>query len=119
MQYMLIFQETAEEFAKRDHPTESEPYWAAWNAYIGGLNQAGVVVSGNGLQPPHTATSVRMVNGKRQVQDGPFPDAKEHLGGYFVIEVPNLETALEWAERSPNVHNGFTEIRPVMGPSKG
>ena len=117
MQYMLIFRETAEEVAKREDPAHAEKYWAAWHAYIGSLNQAGVVISGNGLQPPHTSTTVRIVNGKRQVQDGPYPDAKEHLGGYFVIEVPDLDAALEWAGRSPNVHNGSTEVRPVMGPA--
>jgi len=113
---MLIFQETSEEFSKREDPQHAQAYWGAWQAYIGSLNEAGVVVSGNGLQPPHTSTSVRVANGKRQIHDGPYPDAKEHLGGYFVIEVPDLDSALEWAARSPNVHNGFTEIRPILPP---
>lgn len=119
MQYMLIFQETAEEVSKREDPKQAEQYWGAWHAYIGSLSEAGVVVSGNGLQAPHTATRVRVQAGKRQIQDGPFPDVKEHLGGYFVIEVPNLEAALEWAARSPNVHNGSTEIRPILPPRQG
>lgn len=119
MQYMLIFQETSEEVAKREDPAQMGEYWGAWNAYVGSLTQAGVVVSGNGLQAPHTATSVRVVNGKRHIQDGPFPEAREHLGGYFIIEVPNLDAALEWAGRSPNVHSGHTEVRPVLPPPHG
>lgn len=116
MQYMLIFKEKTDEVAKREDPKHSEEYWGAWQAYIGSLSQAGVVVHGHGLQPPHTATSVRVVDGKREIQDGPYPDAKEHLGGYFVIEVPDLDAALEWAGRSPNVHNGTTEVRPILPP---
>lgn len=116
MQYMLIFQEHADECARRDDPQQAPAYWGAWNAYIGALGQAGVIVSGNGLQQPHTATTVRMRGGKRQVQDGPFADSKEQLGGYFIIEVPSLDVALEWAARSPNAVTGATEVRPVLPP---
>lgn len=116
MQYMLMYHEPAEEFAKRNDPAQAPAYWGAWNAYIGALGQAGVIVSGNGLQPPHTGTTVRLRGGKRQVQDGPFADAKEHLGGYFIIEVDSLDQALEWAARSPNAGVGATEVRPVLPP---
>lgn len=116
MQYMLIFTEGAEQFAKRNDPTEAPAYWGAWNAYIGALYQSGVVVSGNGLQPPETATTVRIRDGKRVVQDGPFADSKEQLGGYFVIEAPDLDAALEWAARSPSASYGSAEVRPVMPP---
>jgi hypothetical protein len=75
-----------------------------------------VVQSGNGLQPPHTSTTVRVRDGKRQVQDGPFADTREHLGGYFVIEVPSLDEALEWAARAPCAVSGSTEVRPVLPP---
>jgi hypothetical protein len=116
MQYMLIFQEPASEFAKRADPAAAPAYWGAWNAYIGALGQAGVIVSGNGLEPPHLGTTVRLREGKRLVQDGPFADSKEHLGGYFVIDVPSLDAALEWAARAPNTSTGSTEVRPVMPP---
>lgn len=116
MQYMLAFKEPASEIAKRSDPQAAPAYWAAWTAYIGALGQAGVIVSGNGLEPPHTATQVQMRDGKRLIHDGPYADTKEHLGGYFIIEVPGLDAALEWAARSPNVASGSTEVRPVMPP---
>lgn len=114
MQYMLMFYETAEEMAKANDPVASGPYWAAWMAYVGAVQQSGVMVSGNGLHGPQTATTVRMQDGKRQIQDGPFADSKEQLGGYFIIEVDSLDEALNWAARSPNASAGGTEIRPVM-----
>jgi hypothetical protein len=80
------------------------------------MAQAGVIVNGDGLQGPHTATTVRIRDGKRLVQDGPFADAKEQLGGYFVIEVPDLDTALEWAARAPSAATASVEVRPVMPP---
>lgn len=116
MQFMLIYQETAEDFALREDPATAEAYWGAWSAYIGSIAQAGIMLSGNGLQPPHASTSVRIRDGKRQVQDGPFADTKEHLGGYVIIEVPALDDALEWAARSPSCARGSTEIRPVLPP---
>lgn len=116
MQYMLIYQEPLSEFAKRNDPVEAPAYWGAWNAYIDAMNQAGIVVSGNGLQPPEMGTTVRLRGGKRQVQDGPFADTKEHLGGYFIVEVASLDEALGWAERAPCAAAGSTEVRPVLPP---
>jgi hypothetical protein len=116
MEFMLIFRETAPELAKRDNPVEAPAYWGAWNAYVGAISAAGVVKSGNGLQPPRQAATVRITNGKRTVQDGPFADAKEHLGGYFVIEVKSMEEALEWAARSPAASAGSVEVRAVLPP---
>lgn len=116
MEYMLIYRETNDAVAQRDDPQAAPAYWGAWNAYIGALMSAGVVVSGNGLQPPHTATTVRVRDGKRQVQDGPFADTHEHLGGYFIINVPSLDEALEWAARAPCAADGSTEVRPVLPP---
>ncbi len=116
MQYMLIFHESTNEIARRESPKEAPAYWGAWNAYIKELSESGVIVSGNGLQAPHTATSVRVTDGKRHVQDGPLPDAKEHLGGYFIVEVSDLDVALEWATKSPSTKAGRTEVRPVLPP---
>jgi hypothetical protein len=116
MQYMLSFFETSAEVARRDDPAEAAAYWGAWHAYVGAISQSGAMVSGNGLQPPRTATRVSMRDGRRLVQDGPVADAKEHLGGYFIIEVPDLSAALEWAARSPNAGAGHTEVRPVLPP---
>jgi hypothetical protein len=116
MQYMLIFSETEEDFASRSDPERAGEYWGGWSAYIGAMAQAGIVVNGDGLEPPHTATTVRIRDGKRTIHDGPFADSKEQLAGYFVIEVPDLDAALEWAARSPAASTASVEIRPVMPP---
>ena len=116
---MLIFTESAADFAKRNDPNEAPAYWGAWSAYAGAVAQSGIMVSGAGLQPPETATTVRIRDGKRTLHDGPYAEAKEMLAGFFVIEVPDLDTALEWAERSPASSYSSTEVRPVMPtPSK-
>lgn len=116
MQYMLIQTETAEKFAERTDSAKADAYWGAWGAYVGALGAAGVIVNGDGLQPPATATTVRVRDGRREVQDGPFADTKESLAGYFVIEVPDLDAALEWAARSPSASYASVEVRPVMPP---
>lgn len=114
MQYMIIMNETAEDFARRASPEQTGAYWGAWNAFIGAMSGAGIIVKGDGLQPPSTATTLRIRGGERSVEDGPFVDAKEQLGGYFVIEVESLDAALEWAAKAPCVHTGSVEIRPVL-----
>lgn len=116
MHYMLAFREPASEIAKRDDPAQAPAYWGAWSAYVGAMHAAGIVVSGNGLQPPATATIVSTRDGRRHIQDGPHPDSKEQLGGYFIVDVPDLDTAIEWAARSPAVEAGSTEVRPVLPP---
>ena len=95
MQFMLMFNETQADLANSADAQAAPAYWGAWNAYVGALGQAGVIVSGNGLQKPHTATHVQMRGGKRVIHDGPYADTKEHLGGYFIIEVPSLDEALQ------------------------
>lgn len=114
MQFMLMLNELEDDFAKRTHPEDAAAYWGAWNAFIGAMSQAGIIVKGDALQGPHTATTVRVRDGRRLVQDGPFADAKEQLGGYFVIEVPDLDTALDWAARAPSALNATVEVRPLL-----
>ncbi len=116
MQYMLILNETAEEFARRNRPEDAGEYWGGWNAFIGAMAEAGVIVSGSGLFGPETATTVRVRDGKSIVEDGPFADTKETLGGYFVIDVPDLDAALAWAARSPSAQYASVEVRPVLPP---
>ncbi len=116
MQYMLIFRETEAQFAERNDPDKAPAYWGAWNAYIGALGQAGIIVSGNGLQGPHSATTIRVRDGRRDVQDGPYADTKEQLGGYFVVEVPDLDAALDWAAKAPSAGYASVEVRPVLPP---
>ncbi len=116
MQYMLILNETAEDFARRNDPAQAGEYWGGWTAFIGAMAQAGVIVKGDGLQGPHVATTVRVRDGKRVVQDGPFADSKEQLGGYFVIEVADLDAALDWAAQAPSAQSASVEVRPVLPP---
>ncbi|WP_299726629.1 YciI family protein [uncultured Tateyamaria sp.] len=89
----------------------------AYQSYIEALNAAGVFVDTDWLQPVTTATTLTLKGGTRQVQDGPFADTKERLGGYFVIEVPDLDVAMSWAEKCPAAQTGKVEIRPSAMPT--
>jgi hypothetical protein len=91
-------------------------YVAAYAAYVRALSEAGVRVAGAGLQPSGTATTLRMKDGKRLIQDGPYADTKEELGGFFLIEVPDLDKAMAWAARCPSLTTGVIEIRPALPP---
>ena len=116
MQTMLIFAEPADEIARRDDPAAAPAYWSAWRDYIAALQAAGVLTSGNGLQPPATAATLRLRDGRREVQDGPFADTREMIGGYVVLETEDMESAMAWAEKSPAARSGAVELRPVMPP---
>jgi hypothetical protein len=112
MKFMLMFYDT---LARQSPPAEAAAaHYGAWTAYAGAMGQAGVLVAGHGLQPARTATTLRVRDGTRQVQDGPFADSKEQLGGYFVIDVAALDDALAWAARSPTAATGTVEVRPVL-----
>jgi hypothetical protein len=82
-----------------------------YGAYIGALQEAGVFVDTDWLQPTMTATTISLEGGSRMIQDGPFAETRETLGGYFVINVPDLDAALEWAWKCPAAHGGKVEIR--------
>ncbi|HZP65454.1 MAG TPA: YciI family protein [Rudaea sp.] len=118
MNYTLLIYENAEAFALRGHPDveKRRAYWAAWPPYAQALREAGVFVAGAGLEPPDTATTFR--DPHRRVQDGPYADTKEQLGGFFVIDVPDLDAALEWAARVPVAAGSVVEIRPNLVPPK-
>jgi hypothetical protein len=111
MQYSLfvISQEAAE--AGVDEETLA---WgrAAFDAYAKSLDAAGVLVSADILQPVEASTVVSVRDGALQVQDGPFADTKEKLNGTFVLEVPDLDAAIAWAEKCPGAQYGAVEIRP-------
>lgn len=116
MQFLILAQEDEAAFAARDDAELSGPYWESWMGYIAALTDSGLLAGAGGLQPPWTATTVRLREGRRLVQDGPYADTKEQLGGYFVIEVPDLDTALEWAQRCPSASYGSVEVRPLLPP---
>lgn len=80
------------------------------------MQETGHVVSGAGLQPPSTATTVRVRKGERIVQDGPYADTKEQLAGFFVMDLPDLDAALGWAARSPAAATASVEVRTVPPP---
>jgi hypothetical protein len=85
---------------------------AAFDAYAKSLDAAGVLVSAEVLQPVATATTLTLREGTPKIQDGPFADTKEQLGGTFVLDVPDLDTALAWAQKCPAAQYGVVEIRP-------
>ena len=118
MNYTILIYETAADFALRKDPDTKrrEAYWSAWPPFAQALRDAGVFVSGAGLEPPETGTTLRFRNGERLVQDGPFADTKEQLGGFFVINVPDLDTALDWAARTPHAAGRICEVRPNLVP---
>jgi hypothetical protein len=118
MHYVLLFNETADELARRADPAAKAAYWGSWWAYMGAIAEAGAMVGGHGLQPPEVGTTLRVASdGTRQIHDGPFADTKEMLGGYVVLDLPDLDRALEWAARAPCVTAGSVEIRPVLPPA--
>jgi hypothetical protein len=81
-------------------------------SYAATLEQAGVLISGEVLQPSTATTTLRLVGGQVQIQDGPFADTKEQLGGVVVIDVPDLDSALTWARQAPGLAWGAVELRP-------
>jgi hypothetical protein len=92
---------------------EQESWLGAYRAYMQAMTQAGVLRSSNGLYPTSSATTVRVAEGKPQVLDGPYADTKEQLGGFHIIEVPDLDAAISWAARSPTALHGTVEVRPI------
>ncbi|NVK56768.1 MAG: YciI family protein [Alteromonadaceae bacterium] len=109
MQYMLLIYgvEGAEDV---DMDTLLEQY----GVFSEEAGKAGVLISGEGLDPVSTATSVRVRNGETSITDGPFAETKEALGGYYLLECENLDEALSWAAKIPSARYGTVEVRPVM-----
>jgi hypothetical protein len=99
-------------------PDEREKGMAAYMAFTEALTKAGALKSSGRLQRSATATTVRAKEGKPQVLDGPYIDSKEQLGGYFFIEVADLDAAIAWAARCPAVDHGVVEVRPVWEPAR-
>jgi hypothetical protein len=107
---MLIYVPSAGRPAPEDGGASSEQ----WFGYTQELQDAGVHVAGEGLEPIDTATTVRVRDGETVITDGPFADTKEMLGGFYVVDVPDRDEALRWAEKMPSIAYGSTEVRPVM-----
>jgi hypothetical protein len=95
-----------------------QAHWlGAYKAYMEAMTKAGVLRTSNGLQPTSSATTVRVANDKTQVLDGPYADSKEQLGGFHIIDVPDLDAAISWAARSPTALHGVVEVRPLRDSS--
>ena len=92
---------------------EQERWLGAYRAYMEAMTKAGVLKTSNRLEPTSAATTVRVVDGKPQVLDGPYADSKEQLGGFHLIEAADLDAAIAWAARSPTALHGVVEVRPV------
>jgi hypothetical protein len=112
MQYLLLVY--GNENAIRDlTPEATGQVLASYQAYLEAMKKAGVLLGSNRLRPTTEATTVRASGGKQTVQNGPFAETKEQLGGYFMIEAPDLDAALSWAARCPGTQYGAIEVRPV------
>lgn len=118
MQYLLLLYSQENQFAKMSEP-ELGKVMQAYMAYTEALKNAGVYVGSNRLQPVATATTVRTAGGKNQILNGPYPDTKEQLGGYYLIEAPDLDAALSWAARCPGSGHGVVEVRPIWALAAG
>ena len=112
MQYLLL--QYGNEKAMMNLPREEAGRaHGAYMAYTEALKKAGVYVANSGLRPTSEATTVRAPGGKASVLNGPFAETKEQLGGFYLIEVPDLDAALSWAKRHPFASYGAIEVRPV------
>ncbi|MBY0423433.1 MAG: YciI family protein [Parvularculaceae bacterium] len=114
MKYMLAI---VEDYAEYPGGVEGEAFrkiCEAHGAIVEEMIKAGVFVHGAGLLGPDVATTVRITKGKRSVHDGPFAESKEQLGGFYVLDVPDLDAAIAWAKRLPTYADAAIEIRPTL-----
>jgi hypothetical protein len=117
MQYAMLIYEGPDAFASRKNG-EHDPYLGAWRAYHKALVEAGVFVDGNPLHLPETGTTIRLKDGRRLIQDGPYANTKEQLAGFSILELPSLDAALDWAARCPAASAGAVEVRPLAPEAK-
>ena len=108
MQFMLLIYE--DDADRVQHMDERMPFCGA---YVEAMQKAGIYVCGERLRAAGATTSVRVREGTAHVLDGPYAEAKEQLGGFHVIDVPDLDTALAWAARCPSASRGIVEVRPI------
>ena len=112
MEYLLLIHSDDEPLKKMPKDTQAAQI-AAYRAYTQALQEAGVLRGANRLRPASSATTVRLRDGKTQVQNGPFIETREELGGYYLIDVDDLDAALSWAARCPAAASGAMDVRPV------
>jgi hypothetical protein len=112
MRYMLLIYGDESAWANVSE-ADQQAEMAKWFAYTEEMRKAGVSQQGDALQPTATATTVRDNGGEPLVTDGPFAETKEQLGGYYLLDVPNLDEAIKWAHKCPGAKNGSIELRPI------
>nr|WP_314859682.1 YciI family protein [uncultured Undibacterium sp.] len=112
MQYILLIA-TSEAVEAAMDQNELGELIAAYGPYTDAMVEAGVLVAGQRLRESTTATTVSIREGKTSLLDGPYADTKEQLGGFYIIEVPDLDAAISWAARCPSAHIGSIEVRPI------
>ncbi len=110
MKFAILVHQSPEHFENRDAAAQ-----AAGRAYGEALQAAGIFVGGAGLASPQSTTTVSIRDGKRQIHDGPYAETKEFLAGFGIIDVPDLDTALEWAARHPSASFASIEVRALLG----
>jgi hypothetical protein len=116
MKYMLM--DYVREAGWPQLSTEEKERWlGVYRAYVEAMAQAGVLKGSGGLMPTSAATTVRVVDGKIQVLDGPYADSKEQLAGYHIVDVADLDAAIAWAARCPTALHGVVEVRPFRESS--
>ena len=112
MKYMLLIYGNEASMLAASKETSGQ-IMAAYTAYTEAMKKAGVHVGSDRLRPTSSASTVRVANGKSEVLDGPYAESKEQLGGYYMIDVPDLDAALSWAARCPGAAHGTIEVRPL------
>src|SRR5882672_5826637 len=112
MNYMLLIYGNEAGMLAADKETAGQMI-AAYTAYSEAMKKAGILVGANRLRPTASASTVRVADGKTKVLDGPYAETKEQLGGYYLIDVPDLDAALSWAARCPGANHGTIEVRPI------
>jgi hypothetical protein len=112
MQYLVLIYENEKAWAGLSEEEMGKAF-GEYMTYSKEMALAGVMKGGASLQPTMTATTVRVKNGKTTTTDGPFAETKEQLGGYYVIDVPNLDEAIKWAAKCPGARGGSVEVRPL------
>ncbi len=112
MQYLLMIYTNEAEDARRD-PATVQKTTAEYGAFTQAIIQSGNFKAADRLQPTSTATTVRVRDGKMLTTDGPFAETREQLGGYYLIEAKDLDTAIGIAARIPSARDGSIEVRPI------
>jgi hypothetical protein len=112
MKYALLIY-AAPEAANDAEPRHAEGVINNWLEYTIALRESGALIAAEQLDQVDTATTIAIQGGERLLTDGPFMETKEHLGGFYLIDVPDLDTALDWAARMPIMRYGTVEVRPV------